>query len=53
MPLSALKVLELKKKHKLVEGLSERELKNPEGIELELRVGRVEEIDGPGFLGVT
>jgi dUTP pyrophosphatase len=52
MPLSALKVLELNEKYNLVEGLSERELKNPEGIELELRVGRVEEIDGPGFLGV-
>tara|TARA_Y100000310_G_scaffold344356_1_gene456708 strand:+ start:5583 stop:6164 length:582 start_codon:yes stop_codon:yes gene_type:complete len=53
MPLSALKVLELNKKYNLVEGLSDRELENPEGIELELRIGRVEEIDGESFLGVT
>ncbi len=53
MPLSALKVLELNKKYNLIEGLSKRELKNPEGIELELRVGRVEKIVGPSFLGVT
>lgn len=52
MPISSLKVLELNGEHHLVEGLSERELKNPEGIELELRVGRVEKIVGESFLGV-
>jgi len=53
MPLTSLKILELNKKYNLVEGLSKRELENPEGIELELRVGRVEEISGPSFLGKT
>ena len=53
MPLSALRVLELNEEYNLVEGLSDRELENPEGIELELRVGRVEKIDGSGFLGIT
>lgn len=52
MKLSALKVLELNQNYKLVEGLSDRELKNPEGIDLDLRVGRVEKIIGPSFLGV-
>lgn len=38
---------------RLVEGLSERELKNPEGEGLELRVGEVYEIIGKeGFLGI-
>ena len=53
MKLSALKVLELNEKHNLIEGLSEREKENPEGIDVELRVGRVEKIDGPSFLGVA
>ena len=53
MPLSALKVLELNEEYHLVEGLSERELENPEGIEIELRVGRVEKISGSSFLGVN
>jgi len=52
MPLSALRVLELNKKYNLVEGLCERELNNPEGIEIELRVERVEKIIGESFLGV-
>ena len=53
MKLSALKVLELNKKYNLIENLSERELDNPEGIDIELRVGRVEKIVGPSFLGVS
>lgn len=53
MILSALKVLELNKKYNLVSSLSEREQFNPEGIDIDLRVGRVEEIVGDSFLGVT
>ncbi len=53
MILSALKVLELNKEYNLIEGLSERESENPEGIDLELRVGRVEKPFGPSFLGIT
>ena len=52
MVLSGLKVLELNKKYRLVSGLSEREQFNPEGSDLELRVGQVENIIGPGFLGI-
>jgi deoxycytidine triphosphate deaminase len=53
MPLSALKVLELNKQYNLIEKLSERELENPEGVEIELRVGRVEIINDSSFLGVA
>lgn len=53
MKLTALKVLELNEKYNLIENLSEREKENPEGIEVELRVGRVEKIDGDSFLGVA
>jgi deoxycytidine triphosphate deaminase len=53
MPLSALKILELNKEHNLIKGLSDRELNNPEGCGFDLRVGRVEKIDGESFLGVT
>lgn len=53
MKLSGLKVLELNNKYNLIEGLCNRELQNPEGIDLELRVGRVERIVGESFLGVT
>ena len=52
MIISPLKVLELNKKYNLIEGLSGRELENPEGVDLDLRVGRVEEIVGDSFLGV-
>lgn len=37
---------------KLVENLSERELKNPEGAGLDLRLGKVFRLEGKGFLGV-
>lgn len=53
MKLSALKVLELNEKYNLIENLSEREKENPEGIEVELRVGRVEKIKGESYLGVV
>lgn len=44
-------LLELVKKEKLVENLSERELTNPEGAGFDLRVGAVYTIEGEGFLG--
>lgn len=45
------KLLELVKKIKLVEGLSERELTNPEGAGFDLRLGEVYTISGKAFLG--
>jgi len=41
------------KEKKLVEGLSERELTNPEGTGFDLRLGEVFEISGEAFLGET
>lgn len=52
MILSALKVLELNERYHLIEGLCERETLKPEGIDLDLRVGGVEKLVGPGFLGI-
>lgn len=52
MILGAKKLLELVKEKKLVENLSERELKNPEGAGFDLRMGGVYEISGEGFLGI-
>jgi|FLOH01.1.fsa_nt_gi dCTP deaminase len=52
MILSAKKVLELNEKYQLVEGLSERELNNPEGVEVELRVGEIYALTSEGYLGV-
>lgn len=43
----------LVKSKKLVEGLSERELQNPEGAGFDLRIGELYELKGSGFLGVT
>lgn len=40
------------KKDKLVENLSERELKSPEGAGFDFRLGAVYKISGKGFLGV-
>lgn len=40
------------KEENLVEGLSERELNNPEGAGFDLRIGEIYEITGQGFLGV-
>ena len=46
------KLLELVKEEGLVEDLSERELKNPEGTGFDVRVGEVYKIRGEGFLGI-
>lgn len=46
------KLLELVKTQNLVEGLAERELKNPEGAGFDLRLGEVYEIYGRSFLGI-
>jgi deoxycytidine triphosphate deaminase len=52
MVLGIKKLLKLVKEKKLVENLSERELKNPEGAGFDLRVGEIFRIEGKGFLGV-
>ena len=52
MKISALKILELNNKYNLVEGLSERELTNPEGSVLDLRVGQIHKLIGDSLLGV-
>lgn len=46
-------LLRLVKEENLVEGLSERELKNPEGAGFDLRIGELYRLKGRGFLGVT
>lgn len=53
MTLGPALLLELVKKQKLVENLSERELTNPEGAGFDLRLDEVYEISGESFLGVT
>lgn len=54
MILGPKQLLELVKKKKLVENLSERELTNPEGAGFDLRLGEVYKITGKkAFLGVT
>lgn len=45
-------LLELVKKQKLVEGLAERELTNPEGAGFDLRLGKVFKLQGDSFLGI-
>jgi len=52
MILGVKKLLELVKTKKLVENLSERELKNPEGAGFDFRIGEIYEISGKGFLGI-
>jgi len=52
MILGIKKLLELVKREKLVENLSERELKNPEGAGFDLRIGELYHVIGEGFLGV-
>lgn len=52
MILGVEKILQLVKKKKLVENLSERELKNPEGAGFDLRIGELYEVKRKGFLGV-
>jgi deoxycytidine triphosphate deaminase len=53
MILGPKKLLQLVKAKKLVEGLSERELTNPEGAGFDLRLGEVYKIKGSAFLGET
>lgn len=53
MILGPKKLLELVKTKKLVEGLSNRELENPEGAGFDLRLGEVFKISGEAFLGET
>lgn len=52
MILGVKKLLKLVKEKRLVENLSERELKNPEGAGFDLRIGELYEVKGKGFLGV-
>lgn len=51
MILGPKRLLQLVKTKKLVEGLSERELTNPEGTGFDLRLGEAYEISGKAFLG--
>ncbi len=46
-------LLKLVKENKLVEGLSERELNNPEGAGFDIRVGDVFRLKGESYLGIT
>ena len=50
MKISALKILELNADFDLIGSLSDRELKNPEGSGIDLRVGKVNKIIGDSFL---
>jgi len=52
MILGVKELLKLVKERKLVENLSERELKNPEGAGFDFRLGELYEISGKGFLGI-
>ena len=52
MIISAATVLELCRTIKLIEGLSERELNNPEGVGVDLRVGEIHRLKSGGMLGV-
>lgn len=51
MKISALRILELNKEHKLLENLSKRELENSEGAGIDIRVGQVYRAIGDSFLG--
>lgn len=53
MILGPKQLLKLVKSQNLVEGLSERELTNPEGTGFDLRLGEVFSISGSAFLGET
>ena len=52
MILGVKKLLKLVKTKKLVENLSERELKTPEGAGFDLSIGEIYSISGKGFLGI-
>jgi deoxycytidine triphosphate deaminase len=53
MIISPMIILELNERYNVIENLSERELKNPEGLGFDIRVGEVYKISGNGLLGVT
>lgn len=53
MVLGVDKLLNLVRSKNLVEGLSQRELTNPEGAGFDLRLGKISKISGKGFLGIT
>lgn len=52
MPIGPNELLKLVKEKKLVEGLSKRELTNPEGAGFDLRIGNLYSLSGKGFLGI-
>jgi len=52
MVLGTQRLLKLVKTQKLVEGLSKRELENPEGAGFDLRLDEIWEVEGQGFLGL-
>lgn len=52
MILGVKKLLKLVKEKKIVENLSEREMKNPEGAGFDIRIGELYELSGQGFLGL-
>ncbi|MDP2909594.1 MAG: hypothetical protein Q8N69_00785 [bacterium] len=53
MFLGTQELLQLVKEKKLVENLSERELKTPEGAGFDIRIGEIYKISGKGFMGVS
>jgi deoxycytidine triphosphate deaminase len=52
MILGVKQLLKLVKEKKMVENLSERELRNPEGAGFDIRIGELYEAKGKGFLGI-
>jgi len=52
MVISAKRIIQLNKKYNLIENLAGRELKNPEGIGIDIRIGEVYKLKGEGYLGV-
>jgi len=52
MVLGVDKLSDLVREKKLVDGLCERELTNPEGAGFDLRIGELFELEGEGFLGI-
>ena len=47
------KLSQMVKENKLIEGLCERELTNPEGCGFDLCLGKVHKLSGRGFMGLT
>ncbi len=52
MIISPKKILELNQKYNLIENLSERESKQPEGVGFDIRVGEIYSMSGSGYLGI-